>query len=78
MHRLIETLTPNGPHNYWRWVAGMFGLYVMLLVSAAGVFISHESSRNLRHEPAATVASKANRAPSHQASMPAPQQPRYD
>ena len=68
MRRLIEALTADGPHNYWRWVAGMFGLYVMLLVSAAGVFMSHESSRNLRHETAATVAIKGNRAPSHQAS----------
>jgi hypothetical protein len=78
MHRLIETLTPNGPHNYWRWVAGMFGLYVMLLVSAAGVFMSHESSRNLRHETAATVAIKGNRAPTHQASMPMLRQAQYD
>jgi hypothetical protein len=77
MRRVIESLTPDGRHNYWRWVAGMFGLYVVLLVSTAGVFISHESSRNLRHEPAATVAIKGNRAPSQQASMPSPQLSRY-
>lgn len=74
MRRLIESLTPDSRHTYWRWVAGVFGLYVVLLVSAAGVFVSHESSRNLRHEPAATVAIKGNRAPSHQASMPMPTQ----
>jgi hypothetical protein len=56
----------------------MFGLYVMLLVSAAGVFISHESTRNLRHETAATVAIKGNRASSHQASMPMLRQAQYD
>jgi hypothetical protein len=78
MRRLIETLTPDGRRNYWRWVAGMFGLYVMLLVSAAGVFISHESTRNLRHETAATVAIKGNRASSHQASMPMLRQAQYD
>jgi len=78
MRRLIEALTADGPHNYWRWVAGMFGLYVMLLVSAAGVFMSHESSRNLRHETAATVAIKGNRASSHQASMPVLRQAQYD
>jgi hypothetical protein len=77
MRRLIESLTPDGRHDHWRWVAGMFGLYVVLLVSAAGVFISHESSRNLRHETAATVAIKGNRAPSPQASMPMPTQARY-
>jgi hypothetical protein len=78
MRRFIETLSPDGPRNYWRWVAGVFGLYVVLLVSAAGVFISHESSRNLRHETAATVAIKGNRAPSHQASMPMLRQAQYD
>ena len=78
MRRLIESLTPDSRHLYWRWVAGVFGLYVVLLVGAAGVYISHESSRNLRHEPAATVASKANRAPSHQASIPMSRQANYD
>ena len=63
MRRLIETLSPDGRHNYWRWVAGMFGLYIVLLVSAAGVFISHESSRKLAHEDAATVAIDRIQAP---------------
>src|SRR4051812_35364769 len=67
MRRLIESLTPDSRRLYWRWVAGVFGLYVALLVSAAGVFISHESSRNLRHETATTVAIKGNRAATHQA-----------
>ena len=67
MRRLIESLTPDSRRLYWRWVAGVFGLYVALLVGAAGVFISHESSRNLRHETAATVAIKGNRAATHQA-----------
>ena len=78
MRRLVESLTSDSRHLYWRWVVGVFGLYVVLLVSAAGVFISHESSRNLRHETAVTVAIKGNRAPSPQASMPAPTQARYD
>ncbi|MBA2397214.1 MAG: hypothetical protein H0V72_00625 [Bradyrhizobium sp.] len=77
MRRLIESLTPDGRQHYWRWVVGVFGLYVALLVSAAGVYINHESSRNLRHEAAATVAIKANRAPSHQASIPLPTLARY-
>ena len=78
MRRLIESLTPDSRNRYWRWVAGVFGLYVMLLVGAAGVYISHESSRNLRHETAATVAIKGNRAPSHQASIPMSKQANYD
>jgi hypothetical protein len=34
----------------------MFALYVVLMVTAAGVFVSHESSRKLAQEPATTVA----------------------
>ena len=78
MRRLIESLTPDSRHIYWRWVAGVFGAYVVLLVSAAGAFIHHESPRKLGYDPAATVAIKRNMMPSNQASMPAPQQVRYD
>lgn len=78
MRRFFESLAPDSRRTYWRWAAGVFGVYVVLLFSAAGAFNSHESSRNLRHEPAATVAIKGNRAPSHQASIPAPQPSRFD
>jgi len=77
MRRLIESLTPDSRRIYWRWVAGVFSLYVVLLVSAAAVFISHESSRKLAHEDAATVAIDRSLAPSHQASMPARQTMHY-
>jgi uncharacterized protein YpmB len=70
MRRLIESLTPDSRRFYWRWVAGVFGLYVVLLLSAAGTFISHESSRKLAHQGAATVATKGNLAPADEASMP--------
>ena len=56
MRRLIESLTPDARHRYWRWVGGVFALYVALIVTAAGVLISHESARTLAHEPAMTVA----------------------
>ncbi len=46
MRSLIESLTPDSRRIYWRWVGGIFGLYVVLMVSAASMFISHESSRN--------------------------------
>ena len=78
MRRLIESLTPDSRRFCWRWVVGVFSLYVVLLVSAAGVFISHESSRKVAHEGAATVATERSLAPSHEASMPARQVARYD
>ena len=56
MRRLLESLTPQARQIYWKWVGGMFALYVVLMLTAAGVFVSHESSRKLAHEPAATVA----------------------
>ena len=77
MRSLIESLTPDSRRIYWRWVGGIFGLYVVLMVGAASMFISHESSRTVRHERAVTVAVKGDRAPSDQASMPQPQLVRY-
>jgi hypothetical protein len=73
MRRIIESLAPNSRHIYWRWVGGMFGLYVVVMIAAATTFIRHESSRKLAHEGAATVAIDRSLAPSHQASMPARQ-----
>jgi hypothetical protein len=57
MRSLIQSLTPDDSQISWRRVGGMFALYVALMVTAAGVFVSHESSRKLAQEPAATVAS---------------------
>jgi hypothetical protein len=56
MRSLIQSLTPDDGRIYWRRVGGMFALYVVLMVTAAGVFVSHESSRKLAQEPATTVA----------------------
>ena len=56
MRRLIESLTPQARQLYWKWVGGMFALYVLLLLTAAGVFVGHESSRKLAHEPVTTMA----------------------
>jgi len=33
MSRLIESLTPDNRRFYWRWVAGVFSLYVALLIA---------------------------------------------
>jgi hypothetical protein len=56
MRRLIESLTPQARQLYWKWVGGMFTLYVVLLLTAASVFVSHESPRRLAQEPVTTVA----------------------
>ena len=78
MRRIIESLAPTDRQIYWRCVGGMFGLYVVLMIAAAGVFINRESSRKLAHEGAATVAIDRRLASSHQASMPVRQVSRYD
>jgi hypothetical protein len=66
MRPIIESLTPETRRIYWRWVGGMFVLYVALMITAAGIFVSHESSRKLAHEPVTTVATGGK-------SVPAPQ-----
>lgn len=71
MRRIIESLTPDD-HIYWRWVGGMFALYVVLMVSAAGVFVSHESSKKLAQEAAQTVAIDARVRSIAQTSIHAP------
>jgi hypothetical protein len=56
MRRLLESLTPDARQIYWKWVGGMFALYVVLLLAAANVFVGHESSRKLAQQPVTTVA----------------------
>jgi hypothetical protein len=56
MRRLLESLTPDARRIYWQWVGGMFALYVVLLLTAAGVFVGHESPRKLAQEPVTTMA----------------------
>ena len=56
MRRLLESLTPDARRIYWQWEAGMYALYVVLLLTAAGVFVGHESSRKLAQQPVTTVA----------------------
>ena len=42
MRRLIESLMPDTRQIYWGLVGGVFAFYVVLMVTAAGVFINHE------------------------------------
>ena len=78
MRRLIESLTPVDRDLYWRWVGGMFGFYVVLMVSAAGVFMNHESSRSVAHAGAATVAMNRKHPVFEQASIPMRPTARYE
>jgi hypothetical protein len=41
-------------------VGGVFAAYVVLLATAAGVFVGHESPRKLSRQPAATVTVDGN------------------
>jgi hypothetical protein len=56
MRRLIESLTPQARQLYWKWVGGMFTVYVVLLLTAASVFVNHEAPRKLAQEPVTTMA----------------------
>lgn len=80
MRRLLESLTPEARQIYWKWVGGMFALYVVLILTAAGVFVGHESSRKLAQEPVTTVAVDGKQRSISEASAPAPlrQAARYD
>lgn len=55
MRRLLESLVPDSRPFYWKWVGGVFAAYVVLLATAAGVFVGHESPRKLARQPTVTV-----------------------
>ena len=61
MRGLLESLTPQAREIYWKWVGGMFAFYVVLMLTAAGVFVGHESPRRLAQEPVTTVADDGQR-----------------
>ena len=75
MRRLLESLVPDSRPFYWKWVGGVFALYVVLLATAAGVFVGHESPRKLGQQPAATVAVDGN--PQEVSGVPLRQAARY-
>lgn len=60
MRRLLESLVPDSRPFYWKWVGGVFAAYVVLLATAAGVFVGHESPRKLARQPAASVTVDGN------------------
>jgi hypothetical protein len=77
MRRLLESLTPDARRIYWKWVGGMFALYAVLLLTAAGIFVGHDSSRKLAQEPATTVAIDGKQRSVGEVSSPVRQAARY-
>jgi hypothetical protein len=77
MRGLIESLTPQARQIYWKWVGGMFALYVVLLLAAAGVFVNHESSRKLAQQPVTTVATDGELRSIDEIAVPLRQAVRY-
>jgi len=77
MRRLIESLTPQARQLYWKWVGGMFALYVVLLLTAAGVFVGHESPRKLAQDPVTTVAVEGKTRSISEVAAPVRQAARY-
>jgi hypothetical protein len=78
MRRLLESLVPDARPIYWKWVGGMFALYVVLLLTAAGVFVGHESPRKLAQEPVTTVAIDGKQRSLSEISTPLRQAARFD
>jgi hypothetical protein len=56
MRRLLESLIPDARPIYWKWVGGVFTLYVVLLLAAASAFINHDPARRVAQEPATAMA----------------------
>jgi len=77
MRRLIESLTPDHRRLYWQWVGGMFVLYVVLMITAAGVFLDHESSRKVAQQPVTTVATDLEQRSTSEVLAPMRQAARY-
>jgi hypothetical protein len=55
MRRLLESLMPDERQIYWKWVAGMFAVYVVLFSTGERLFVNHEPTRTLAREPDATT-----------------------
>lgn len=63
MRRLLESLMPDERQIYWKWVGGMFALYVVLMGTAATLFVNHETVRKVAQEPVSTVTTGRSIAP---------------
>lgn len=77
MRRLLESLTPEAREIYWKLVGGIFALYVVLMFTAAGVFLGHESSRKVAQQPVTTVATDLEQRSTPEVLAPMRQAARY-
>lgn len=77
MRGLLESLMPDDRQKYWRRVGGVFALYVVLMATAAVVFVSHESSRKLAQQPVTTVATDGKQRSIAEVPAPLRQAARY-
>ena len=77
MRRLLESLVPEHRQVYWRWVGSMFALYVVLMITVAGVLVSHESTRKLVQQSVTTVAIGGQQRSIAEISTPLRQAARY-
>ncbi|MCA6105739.1 hypothetical protein [Bradyrhizobium cenepequi] len=50
MRSLIESLTPDARRIDWKWIGAMFAFYVVVMVIAAGLLMTHRSTKGSAYE----------------------------
>jgi hypothetical protein len=50
MRSLIESLTPDACRIDWKWIGAMFAFYVVVMVIAAGLLMTHRSTKGSAYE----------------------------
>jgi hypothetical protein len=50
MRSLIESLTPEACGIDWKWIGAMFAFYVAVVVIAAGLLMTHRSTKGSAYE----------------------------
>ncbi|MGY3602806.1 hypothetical protein [Bradyrhizobium sp. Leo121] len=50
MRSLIESLTPDACRIDWKWIGAMFAFYMAVVVIAAGLLMTHRSTKGSAYE----------------------------
>jgi hypothetical protein len=50
MRSLMESLTPDACRIEWKWIGAMFAFYVAVMVIAAGLLMTHRSTKGAAYE----------------------------